>query len=253
MINKQVNTSLRNTNINQVREQHRELMMSMERKYGQYCYMPLDVPIITESRLIDWFFDHCKKIVKLKPDVADTEYGYSLFNSVNVCLDNRYQVNNPVWSDNQYPNFQNEFPHFYQQMMDLLPLAQIPRFSFWNSTRPIAPHRDHTCMLDMPQSFRIMIYDENPVDTLYLWEDSDCGGGPKKYVQRLPHTNSYVWNNLRVEHGSDYQPGYRKILLLINNFIPKYQQYGDCIERSAATYSDALLHSTAQLHNFVDA
>lgn len=250
-MDKKHNTQLRTTNLGYIPHHLRNNVHKFEGDYGKYCYLPLATPRIYDSKIVDWFFEHCKSIVKLKPDVADTEYGYSLFNSVNVCLDEKYMVSNPIWSDNQYPNFDKEFPHFYQQMMDQLPLAKIPRFSFWNSTRPIAPHRDHSCLLDMPNSFRVMVYDENPVDTLYVYEEAEGFTGEKTYIKKYAETNSFVWNNLRVVHGSDYTPGYRKILLLINNFIPNYKKYMECIESSVSKYAQDTLVSKLSLYDFV--
>lgn len=250
-MNGQENAKLRQGNFKFIPSQFHSEVLELEREYGKYCYLPLAVPVIFDEKIVDWFFNHKKAITKIKADVADDKYGYSLFNSVNVCLDERYQVKNPIWSDNQYPNFKQDFPHFYQQMMDSLPLSQIPRFSFWNSTNKIAPHRDHSCLLDMPNSFRVMVYDENPVDTLYLYEEMPDSIGDKKYVGKLPETNSFVWNNLRVEHGSDYVPGYSKILLIINDFIPNYKKYRDVMEKSILTYADKILVSKKSITDFI--
>lgn len=251
MVNKKENLRLRDEAFRNLSAQQRAVLADLENLYGKYCYLPLDVPRIVDSKIIDWFFNHCKEIVKLHPDVADKNYGYSLFNSVNVCLDDRYRVHNPIWSDNQYPNFQKEFPHFYQQLMDCLPLDKIPRLSFWNSTKPIAPHRDHNCFFDLPNSFRVLIYDENPADNLYLFEDSDLGHGDKHYIKRLDETNAFVWNNLRVMHGSDYVPGYRKILLIINNFIPNHIRYKKCLDDSISRFSQLSLVSNLNIDNFI--
>jgi len=250
-MNKLENAKLRQNNFKFIPSQTHLEILELEREYGKYCYLPLAVPIIFDDKIVDWFFESRKAITKIKSDVADQKFGYSLFNSVNVCLDERYRVNSPIWSDNDYPNFKQEFPHFYQQMMDSLPLKEIPRFSFWNSTNRIASHRDHSCLLDLPNSFRVMIYDENPVDTLYLYEDSEFGTGEKTYVSRHDETNSFVWNNLRVEHGSDYISGYSKILLIINNFIPDYQKYKNVIENSVSIYSDKILISENSIDNFI--
>lgn len=250
-MDKQQNKNLRNANLAAIPENLKPHIYDLESRYGKYCYTPLAVPVIQDSKIVDWFFEHCKKIVKLKPDVADTEFGYSLFNSVNVCLDDAYRAKNPIWSDNDYPKFDLEFPHFYQQLMEYLPLTKIPRLSFWNSTRPIAPHRDHNCFIDLPNSFRVLIYDENPTDTLYVYEDSDQGPGPKVYIKRHSDTNSFVWNNLRVAHGSSYNDGYRKILLIINNFIPDHLRYIKCLEASISKYSMDALVSTKTIDAFI--
>lgn len=250
-MNRQENARLRQGNLRFIPTQFHGEILELEREYGKYCYLPLAVPIIFDDKIVDWFFNYRKAITKIKADVADDKYGYSLFNSVNVCLDERYRVKSPIWSDNQYPNFKQDFPHFYQQMMDSLPLAQIPRFSFWNSTHKIAPHRDHSCLLDMPNSFRVMVYDENPDDTLYLYEETESGANEKSYVRRTPDSNSFVWNNLRVEHGSDYNPEYSKILLIINDFIPNYRKYRDVMERSISKYQDKIVLSGRNIGDFI--
>lgn len=248
-----MNTAIRQSNLRQVPEQFKSTILDLERHYGHVCFLPLDTPVIYDERIVDWFFDHCQAITKIRADVADTEYGYSLFNSINVYIDPSYARPSPIWSDNPYPDFEREFPHFYQQLMDLLPVARIPRLAFWNSTKPIAPHRDQTCMLDMPNSFRVMITDSNPASTLYVQEETENYSGEKLYVPRLSDTNSFVWNNLRVVHGSDYTPGYRKILLLVNDFIPNFRRYTDMLDRSMSKYADSALTSTQTISAFIDA
>lgn len=250
-MNRQENFRLRASNLQHIPLHLQRFVLELEKDYGRYCFVPLDIPVIFDEKIVDWFFEYKKSITKLKPDVADTKFGYSLFNSVNVCLDDRYKVANPIWSDNQYPSFKQDFPHFYQQMMDYLPLAKIPRFSFWNSTSLIAPHRDHSCLLDMPTGVRVMVYDENPVDTLYFYEDTESYKGRKTYISRITETNSFVWNNLRVEHGSDYDVGYSKILLIINDFIPDYKKYRDLIDRSILKYADKLVISDNAIEDFI--
>lgn len=251
MLNKLETTSLRNLNFKHCpANQHNELI-ELEKEFGKYCFLPLAIPKIQDDNFVSWFHDHKKAITKIKPDVADTVVGYTRFNSVNVCLDDRYIPKDPIWSDNQYPAFKKDFPLLYQQMMDLLPLKYNPRFSFWNSTGEITPHRDHSFMVDTPNSFRVMIQDENLKDTLYVYEDCETQG-PKKYVPSLQNTNSFVWNNLRVKHGSDYYPGYSKILLILNTFIPDYKKYSDLLRRSASLYSEHTLVSEKNISNFVN-
>ena len=62
-----------------------------------------------------------------------------------------------------------------------------------------------------------MIHDDNPSPTLHIEEFKPDTNIPepntKKYIPNLEDTNSFVWNNLRTRHGSDFHPGNRKILL----------------------------------------
>jgi hypothetical protein len=96
-----------------------------------------------------------------------------------------------------------------------------------------------------------MLYDENPNNTLYVYEDTSDSIGEKRYIEKTTETNTVVWNNLRVQHGSDYDPAYSKILLIINDFIPNYRKYRDVIEHSILIHSDKILISNKNISDFI--
>jgi hypothetical protein len=230
----------------------RSELIELENLYGKICYLPFDIPRFEEPKMVDWFFEKCKSITKQKADIADSYSGISLFNSINVYLDPSYKNISTIWSVNEVDNFKETFPHFYQQIHDLLPLKSIPRLNFWQSIKQIAPHRDHASCVDMPNSIRIMLYDENPRSTLYLNEDSEHAAGDRFYIQPMQDTNTFAWNNLRVTHGSDYDSKYRKILIIFNDFIVDNKKYKTLIDRSLEKYKNELLVSGADISEFCD-
>ena len=239
-------SQFRNAYLDHVSNSEKRLILNAERLWGKYCFTPLAVPRIHDPKIHDWFMTNKKSIVKLKPDIAGDTYGESNFESIDL-----YEGESPnnVWSSNPYPNFKIEFKDFYDQLMDQLPFKRITACSFWSSTKLISPHRDQTVFVDLPLSFRVMLYDNNPEETLWVKE---CLPGEFSFDQpkdkfilpRIADTNSFAWNNLRVIHGSDRVPEYFKILLIINFVDIDWFKYYRLLERSVELYQEHTLIST---------
>lgn len=232
----------------------KRLILRAEEMWGRYCFTPLAIPCIADPIIQEWFLNYKKPITKIKPDIAGNTYGESNFESIDI-FDN--ESPNDVWSSNQYKNFKTDFKDFYNQLMDLLPFKRLESFSFWSSTRLISPHRDQTVFVDLPLSFRVMLYDSNPEQTLWVKE---CPPGKfsfdqpadKFFIPRLDSTNSFAWNNLRVIHGSDCVPEYYKILLIINFAEIDWFKYYKLIEQSVDRYEKNLLVSNSVLGDYVN-
>lgn len=254
-MDKNNNTMLRNNIVTFYKNKNiltQDQVKQLETDYGKYCYVPFDLPVISDDKLIDWFFEKSKAINKPKPDIAGAAHAESLFNSINVYFDPEFRKIQTIWTINEVTDFDKTFPIFTQQIHDLLPVKRIPRLNFWQSTKQIQPHRDHANCCDFPNSVRIMLYDENPKETLYVQEDTLMGSAHRHYVKRLPETNTFAWNNLRVVHGSDYNPKYRKILMILNDFIVDYEKYSKLMDRSVKKYHDNILVSTNKTSDFVN-
>jgi len=250
-MNRGQNRILRNQYFNCLEPDQARLTQSLEVKYGNLCFLPLDLPILFDPKLVDFFYSNSKVIRKVKPDLASSSVGGDQFSSIDVCTNNNFQAIPEFWTSNFYENFTKEFPLFTEQLLDLMPFNECYNFAFWSSRRTVGPHRDHDCMFDLPISFRIMIYDTNPQSTLYVYEDNDSITGQRHYVPRLNFSNSFVWNNLRVEHGSDYIPGYHKILLIVKAYKLNPKKYINLIEKSLAKYKDHVLISKNKTTDFV--
>ena len=216
-------------------------------KFGSYCMVPLDVPKFVFPELVNWFFENSKPTYKLKPDVANDKYGGTAFDAIDVMPTDEFDQND-IWSLNIRQEFMIDFKHVYETLMDVLPFVEISRIRMWSSTCPIPFHRDHTKFVDFPGAFRIMLYDTNPCDTLSVIQskpDSIDDLSKKFYLTRLDDTNTYVWNNLRTKHGSDYIPSFRKIIIILDRYKLDIKKYSDLLERSIQKYQNLCFVSTS--------
>lgn len=228
-------------------------------RWGNNCFVPLDIPRYDYPELVSWYFERAKPVYKLKSDIANSEYGFSNFDSVDVFIDDK--IEDHVWSINPQQEFLSRFPNIVERIYKDFPLKSIRKFILWSSIKPVRFHRDHTKFVDYPGAFRIMLYDNNPIQTLRL---AECL--PDQYKEReieekevytfslprLPDTNSFAWNNLRVKHGSFFIKNFRKIILILDFYELDIKRYHDLMERSVKKYHEHLMISQKPLSNFVD-
>lgn len=229
----------------------------LETKWSKYCFVPLDIPILGDKVIAEWLLQHIKPTFQIKGDVAaypDAPGAPPRFNSVDVRLTGT--LNHGIWSVNKDHNFLEEFPYFHEQMMDTLPFNTITSWQFWQSNKLIEPHRDQQDFRDFPNGFRSMIYDTNPMSTLFLREvlpdATNIVPGTQNFLPRLTETNSFVWNNLRMEHASVYIKKCTKILLIINNKDINVDKYNKLMERSISKYSEYVKISEYQTSDYID-
>lgn len=227
-----------------------------EHQWGNYCFIPLDIPKLSEAKQISkWFFENSKQVIKLKADIACPLTGKGAFNSVDVLV-NACEKKERIWSINNNHDFLNEFPKFHEELLDLFPYVEIPHFKFWQSIREVYKHRDDQDFRDFPSSFRALIYDENPEETLFIEEclpntPMDQTGKTVK-VPRLSDSHSFAWNNLRTKHFSSHDEKYRKIILILNGTHIDYKKYRSLMERSVEKYSEYCMLSDYQIHDFIE-
>ena len=223
-------------------------------QWGKYCYVPLDIPKYEYPELVDWYFSEAKPIYKLKPDIANSKYGMTNFDSVDVFLTGK--VEDHIWTTvNPQQNFLTLFPELVERLYKEFPLKSIDRLNIWSSNRDVPYHRDHTSCVDYPSGFRIMLYDSNPIQTLGLAERIPDQPNEELFykflIPKLPDTNSFVWNNLRTQHGSFFIQGFRKIILIIDKYELDINRYHDLMERSIKKYQNNLMISKKLLSDFV--
>lgn len=224
-------------------------------RWGKYCYVPLDIPKIEYPEVVEWFFSRCKPTSKIRADVAGETYGdtENLFNTVDVSFTDR-EYAFQIWKLNLQNDFIDSFPYVYERIMDEFPFKSIENFRFWSSQAGIRFHRDQTRFVDFPGAFRINLEDTNFVSTLKLIEsvpDHDPSMSPRFTLPKIESTNSFVWNNLRTEHGSLHNKKFHKILLIIDNYELDIDRYHALIERSINKYSEHLMISNRKLEEFI--
>jgi hypothetical protein len=228
-------------------------ILELEKKYGKYLYVPLALPVF-EMPEKDHFFSWWKERSIVPSKIGDSHVspgtGYASAESVDLIDTSGISF----WTANkQTDSFIKEFPILWQQFNDLLPMSNIIALRLWSSFIPFTEHRDHGELIDIPMSFRIKLYDENPEETLYFLENTTkpYEHGKDTQIRSVPGTNSWAWNNLRVKHGSVYNPGYKKFLVISTGIVdPK--KYETLMDKSINLYKDYCVVSENSLGNYVN-
>jgi hypothetical protein len=228
-------------------------ILELEKKYGKYLYVPLALPVF-EMPEKDHFFSWWKERSIVPSKIGDSHVspgtGYASAESVDLIDTSGISF----WTANkQTDSFIKEFPILWQQFNDLLPMSNIIALRLWSSFIPFTEHRDHGELIDIPMSFRIKLYDENPEETLYFLENTTMPyeHGKDTQISSVPGTNSWAWNNLRVKHGSVYNPGYKKFLVISTGIVnPK--KYETLMDKSIDLYKDYCVVSENSLGNYVN-
>jgi hypothetical protein len=256
MTRKEEFSQLRLQQINSYSPAIRPTIINCEQRWGQVLYTPLAIPKFYDENLVDWYFENAKPVYKVKQDIATPSVGHSGFVSVNI-----YPEGKPrdlgIWTANDKTSeWFNKFSKFHQQIMDTLPIKKIRHIQLWSSTGNVLPHTDHSIFVDCPLSFRIMLHDENPGPTLAVQEslpDNNWEYGRDFFCEFPEDTNSFVWNNLRTQHRSDYNPGHRKILAIIQNIDVDWIKLDQMLDRSISAFDTKYqLKSNRPINDFVN-
>jgi hypothetical protein len=210
-----------------------------EKTYGKYLYVPLDIPKIVINDIEKFKSFHEKygvigqtlnKIPQEAEMWGQNNYNQIIFNSNSI-----------------YSKFLNKIaPELKEQFLEYLPFI-CPDFDdwcIWSTRKDIPRHRDQRPMVDAPVLIRIMLYDDNPVQTLKLHLDPIDRTVDYSFHIDLPEeTNTFTWNNLRVSHDSVYFPNHSKLLWIFSQRIDPYflhddrlNRYIDLLDKSIAKY-----------------
>lgn len=224
----------------------------LEKKFGKYIYVPLALPkfeIPDNSQFLSWWDKHSIRPNKTVSEELSPETNFSSAEAVNLIQKIKF-----YWDANvQTDNFKTEFPHLWQQFNELLPFDDILSLTLWSSFKEFKEHRDPGELIDIPMSIRIMLYDENPEETLYIYDNPtkpyECE--PIIQLPRSPGTNSRAWNNLRVKHGSIYNPKYKKIMGIVTGLVSP-EKYEKLMNDSINIYKDDCIVSKYALENYVN-
>ena len=222
-------------------------------QWGNNCFVPLDIPRYDYPELVSWYFERAKPVYKLKSDIANSDYGMTNFDSIDIFIED--QIQDHIWSINPQQEFLSQFPEIVERIYKDFPFKSIRKFNLWSSIKGVRFHRDHTKFVDYPSSFRIMLYDQNPIPTLQLSEClPDHSHDPRTEfpVSKIADTNSFVWNNLRVKHGSFFIPNFRKIILILDWYELDVDKYNALMQRSVEKYKNYIMHSKKNLNDFIN-
>lgn len=237
-------TNFCSTNINEILE--------LEQNYGKYLLVPLAIPkfeLPDQEHFKSWWENNSIVPTKIVSEHLSPETGYSSAEAVELVEKIKH-----YWTPNlKTDSFKTEFPTLWEQLHDTLPVNDFLTLKVWSSFQEFKEHRDPGELLDIPISIRIKLYDENPDETLYFFDNptKPYTMGLIQQVPRLETTNTWVWNNLRVKHGSVYNPNYKKFLIIATGMI-NVKKYQELLDTSINTYKDNCAVSNYSLGNYVD-
>jgi hypothetical protein len=213
-------------------EDHR--IHPLEKKYGKYLYVPLDIPMIKftdNEKFVSYFFENAKLSTKLRSDASASITGISNY----LTIDGLPTTDSSVWSKNCIPSFRSEFKELFDQIAEYFPVNSLNNFSIWSSTADTPSHQDDSLILDLPVSFRIMLHNPNDTSTLTITHQNNT----QELVIPID-TNSFAWNNLRMTHGSTFQKP--KILFILGDpMLIDWIKYDQLIEKSISKYKKYII------------
>ena len=227
----------------------KDQLKSLEIEFGRYLLVPLDTPNFGSDAFTQWFFEHAAPIAQMSRDIAGPAAAPKV-DSIDVQYDNLADKHS-VTGKNFNEEFKDMFPHFKEQIEEFLPIAKLRHVKFWSSFNMVGLHRDSSAVFDCPLGFRSIMHDSNPASTLYIRESVP----DKDLLERVyfPYgigTTSYVWNNLRVKHGSDFVEGHRKILMIVNRFDLDVERYKQIMRASVGKFGPFVTHSSFSAEDF---
>jgi len=122
-------------------------------------------------------------------------------------------------------------PRFLQSVFERLPFSRIRSVRLWSANREVRAHYDGNMppsldgVLRLPTEIRIMLDDQNPTETFWITPtvqhdpQTEVPHVDKHYVKLPIDTNTFAWNNEDFLHGADYDPRYRKILVVVKGWV----------------------------------
>jgi hypothetical protein len=162
---------------------------------------------------------------KDSPEMSFTQWdGLALYEDQSL-------ISKAAWNTKLSTELANSQPQFLQSIFDQLPFVRIRSVRLWSANRAVKAHYDGNMppsldgVLRFPTEIRIMLSDNNPNPT--FWLTPVAGHNPqdevadmdKHYVKLPIDSNTFAWNNEDFLHGADFNPQYRKILVVVKGWI----------------------------------
>lgn len=140
-------------------------------------------------------------------------------------------LGNAAWRTKLSPNIAASQPKYIKSIFESLPFVRIRSIRLWSSNCVIPAHYDGNMpssldgKLRFPTEVRLFLDDQNPTETFWITPISvskphtTVPDEHKHYIKLPADTNSFAWNNEDFLHGADYDPRYKKILVVIKGWV----------------------------------
>lgn len=143
-------------------------------------------------------------------------------------------------------------PGMIEKIFASLPYVKIRSLRLWSAHRTIPLHYDGNMpdsldgKMHFPTEIRIMLDDKNPRETFWLADvkkfkpHADVPLSDRLYVKLPDDTNTFAWNNESFLHAADFDPEYRKILVVIKGWVD-VERLETLLDASLEKYPDYVL------------
>lgn len=229
-------------------------------KYGNIAYTPLDIPEVHPDSWQEFW-----EIWNAERDFLERRW--SDRNNVGT----KHWLGMEIWEDTNSEKrawampysqrMRDANPHMMSTIQEHMPFSKIGTVRLWRSVEEIWPHREGNPSLYLhPMEVRVMLADSNPVPTFYLTPvqnrlNADFESarylareeGNRLYMNPSKENNSFVFNCETCYHGSDYDPNYAKILMVVNG-VMDLDRYDDLMSRSIKKFADRVIHVEPTLY-----
>lgn len=158
-----------------------------------------------------------------------------------------------AWKTKISPDLRLSQSRYFRRIFSEMPFVKIRSVRFWSSHTTIPAHYDGNMpssldgVMHFPTEIRLMQFDQNPKETFWLCSSQkykpNSGTIPMEdryYVKMPSDTNSFAWNNEDFLHGADFDPEYRKILVVIKGWVD-LERLEALLDRSIEKYSDYVI------------
>jgi hypothetical protein len=148
----------------------------------------------------------------------------------------------------------NSQPNYLKSIFENLPFVKIRSVRLWSANKNIPAHYDGNMpstidgQMRFPAEIRIMLDDKNPKETFWLCSaekhkpsfDTVVPVEDRMYVKLPNDTNTFCWNNEDFLHGADFNPQYRKILVVVKGWVD-LDRLELLLDKSIAKYPDYVI------------
>jgi hypothetical protein len=158
-----------------------------------------------------------------------------------------------AWRTKVCPELAASQPNYLKSILSTLPFVRVRSVRLWSSHKNIIAHYDGNMppeldgKMHFPTEIRLMLDDQNPKETFWLCSSTKYKPNTKdiptedRFYVRLPNdTNTFAWNNEDYLHGADFDPQYRKILVVIKGWVDVLE-LEKLLDKSIELYPDFVM------------
>ncbi len=192
---------------------------------------PLDIPKIAVDDVDLWRSIYTEK----KGPIEKTAINHNGFSGAWVGLDiyhgPNYSTSKDIYTANYYDCSQI-FPNMFKTIFEHIPM-DINCIRVATSVKPFIPHTDFSIPV---VSLRTILHEQNEVPTFFYVNNKG-----EKIYQTLPHsTNTWIYNDSTMLHGSDKLPNKSKVLFMYYG-VPNFKKIRELADRSIVRYKQYIV------------